>query len=206
MGSTAARVDAFTDAAFAFAVSLLVIGGGKAPESFDDLARALYDIPAFAFGFAVISVFWLGHLRWRRLCPHARGSALILTLLLVFVVLIYVQPLRSMAAVTSRALVGQGAGFAGHLPALFAVYGSGFAAMSAIMAALFQLAASESDTALASRAAGERGIWLILSLTGAASVATSVTPYGVWAAMVYLTLPITIGIFAKLHAWSSHPS
>jgi hypothetical protein len=51
------RVDAFTDAAFAFAVSLLVIRGAGAPANFSELVRALADIPAFAFGFAVVAMF-----------------------------------------------------------------------------------------------------------------------------------------------------
>ena len=35
------RIDAFTDVAFAFAVSLLVIGGAGAPADFGELVRAL---------------------------------------------------------------------------------------------------------------------------------------------------------------------
>ena len=64
------RLDNFTDAAFAFAVSLLVIGGAEAPSNIQTLVAALGDIPAFAFGFAVMAMFWMGHVRWRRL----RGS------------------------------------------------------------------------------------------------------------------------------------
>ena len=44
------RLDNFTDAAFAFAVSLLVIGGAQSPGDIDTLVAALGDIPAFAFG------------------------------------------------------------------------------------------------------------------------------------------------------------
>lgn len=40
------RLDAFTHAAFAFAVSLLVIGGARAPEDVETLLIALGDIPA----------------------------------------------------------------------------------------------------------------------------------------------------------------
>ena len=54
------RLDNFTDAAFAFAVSLLVIGGAGAPVDFDRLVLALGDIPASAFGFAVVVMFWTG--------------------------------------------------------------------------------------------------------------------------------------------------
>ena len=61
------RLDNFTDAAFAFAVSLMVIGGAGAPENFEQLVGALADLPAFAFGFAVMAMFWMSHVRWRKI-------------------------------------------------------------------------------------------------------------------------------------------
>ena len=78
------RLDNFTDAAFAFAVSLLVIGGARAPDNFDALVGALGDIPAFAFGFAVMAMFWLGHVRWRKLRGDGDWLSVLLTLVLVF--------------------------------------------------------------------------------------------------------------------------
>ncbi|GAA4003611.1 TMEM175 family protein [Sphingomonas humi] len=108
MGDSTARIDAFTDSEFAFAVTLFVIGGSEAPKNLEQLSRALSDIPAFAFAFAVIALFWLGHVRWRKLRGSGDRRSLALTLLLVFLVLIHVQPLRSMAAVTSVGISGGG--------------------------------------------------------------------------------------------------
>jgi uncharacterized membrane protein len=205
MGDGTARLDAFTDAAFAFAVSLLVIGGARAPEDIDTLIAALGDIPAFAFGFAVMAMFWLGHVRWRRL-RGAEGDwlATLLTLVLVFLTLVYVQPLRAMAAATGLWFTGQGSGFRGSLTDLFAVYGTGFVAMSLIMVALYIEALRHSRLTAAERAnaRGERGIWLILAATGVASILVSLTPYGKWAAMLYSTLPVTIGFFSYRHDWT----
>lgn len=203
MDSSVARIDAFTDSAFAFAVSLLVIGGAQAPQNMAELLRALSGVPSFAFGFGVIALFWLGHVRWRKLRGNGNKRSTFLTLLLIFVVLIYVQPLRSMAAVTALLVSGEGEGFKGSLPSVFALYGSGFAIMSALMAALFQdihRDASE-DLQIRQRASGERGIWIILAATGAFSLAISFTKLGIWAAMAYTTLPLTIGAFAKRHDW-----
>lgn len=203
MENSAARIDAFTDSAFAFAVSLLVIGGDQAPKNMAELLRALAGIPSFAFGFAVIALFWLGHVRWRSLRGTGNSRSVFLTLLLIFVVLVYVQPLRSMAAVTGLLVSGEGVGFKGSLPSVFALYGSGFAIMSALMAALFQDVHRDPSASLQikQRASGERGIWAILAATGAASLAVSFTHFGVWAAMAYTTLPLTIGTFAKRHNW-----
>ena len=205
MGDSTARLDAFTDAAFAFAISLLVIGGARAPEDIDTLVAALGDIPAFAFGFAVMAAFWMGHVRWRRLRGgEGHWTATLLTLVLIFLTLIYVQPLRAMAAATGLWFTGQGVGFRGSVADLFAVYGTGFVAMSLTMAALYVEALRRSGLTDEDRAVarGERGIWLILAVTGLLSILVTVTPYGQWAAMLYATLPVTIGLFTYFHDWT----
>lgn len=201
---SASRIDAFTDAAFAFAVSLLVIGGAGAPSDLSQLTRALGDIPAFAFGFAIITLFWLGHIRWRKLRGVGDGRSLLLTLVLVFLTLIYVQPLRGMAAATGLWFTGQGAGFKGNLTSLFAVYGTGFVAMSLLMAALFSDALRNTSLTTADRqnARGQRVIWAILSATGLLSILISFTRYGVCAAMVYATLPVSISLFVSRFDWT----
>lgn len=201
---TTQRLDNFTDAAFAFAVSLLVIGGAGAPADFAQLARALGDIPAFAFGFAVVLMFWGAHVRWRALRGAGDWRSVLLTLLLIFLMLIYIQPLRGMAAATGLWFTGQGGGFGGSVADLFAVYGTGFVAMSLTMAALFHDALRNPGLDAGGRAGarGERAIWLILIATGIVSILMSFTRYGMWAAMVYSTLPLTIGLFAWRHDWT----
>lgn len=200
------RLDNFTDAAFAFAVSLMVIGGARAPEDFEELVRSLGDIPAFAFGFAVMAMFWMSHVRWRKIRGEGDWLAALLTLVLVFLTLVYVQPLRAMASATGLWFTGHGRMFGGTLSGLFAVYGTGFVAMSLTMAALWTEPLR--DAALAggdrSSAKGERGIWLINAATGLASILFTLTPYGKWAAMLYMTLPLTVGLFVWRHDWDGN--
>ena len=198
-----ARLDNFTDAAFAFAVSLLVIGGAGAPASFDALVGALGEIPAFAFGFAVVAMFWAGHVRWRRLRGDGDLLSTFLTLLLIFLTLIYIQPLRGMAAAVGLWFTGQGGGFGGSVAGLFAVYGTGFVAMSLTLAALFAEVRRKPGLAPEERrgARGEQFIWLILAATGIASILVSMTRYGQWAAMLYATLPVSIGLFLWRYDW-----
>lgn len=100
---------------------------------------------AFDFGFAVVVLFWFAHVRWRRLRGEGDWWSLCLTLLLVFLALIYIQPLRSMAAATAIFFTGQGSGYRGNVADLFAVYGTGFVAMSATIAALFADALRNAD-------------------------------------------------------------
>jgi hypothetical protein len=122
----------------------------------------------------------------------------------VFLTLIYVQPLRGMAAATGVWFTGQGSGFKGNLTSLFAVYGTGFVAMSLLMAALFSDALRNTNLTKGDRqnARGERVIWAILSATGLLSILISFTRYGVWAAMVYATLPVSISLFVNRFDWT----
>jgi uncharacterized membrane protein len=199
------RLDNFTDAAFAFAVSLLVIGGAGAPATFDQLTGALGDIPAFAFGFAVVAMFWAGHVRWRRLRGEGDQLSTLLTLLLIFLTLIYIQPLRGMAAAVGLWFTGKGGGFGGSISGLFAVYGTGFVAMALTMVALFwdvmRKPGLDAEERIAAQ--GERIIWMILAITGLASILVSMTRYGQWAAMLYATLPISIGLFMWRFSWTA---
>lgn len=61
-------------------------------------------------------MFWHGHVRWRTLRGPGDKISHFLTLLLVLLTLIYVQPLRSMAAASGLWFTGQGTGFSGFDP------------------------------------------------------------------------------------------
>ena len=192
------RLDNFTDAAFAFAVTLLVIGGSEAPTSVATLRAAVAEVPAFAIGFAVIAMFWSAHVRWRGIRGEGDWLSAILSILLVFLVLIYVQPLRAMARSLSTYLGGAGTPFSGDVGDLFLIYGAGFILMAATMAALFAEARRNRALDAATRRAllGEVWIWAILITTGLVSLAmTRFEAIDQFAPMVYATLPISIGLF-----------
>lgn len=205
--SSVARLDAFTDAAFAFAVTLLVVGAGGDIDA-DGLARVVASIPAFAIGFAIIAMFWLAHVRWRRLRGDGDWRSLLLTLALVFVTLIYVAPLRAMAASFAGFLGARGGpGFSGDLGSLFAIYGSGFVAMSLLILLLYRDALRNPALGAEERAlaAGTGWIWAILTLTGLVSVGLALwAPAARFAPFLYMTTPATIGIFAWRWDWDGH--
>lgn len=96
-GEAMTRLETFTDAAFAFSVTLLVIGGGdNIPTSFDEMVTAMKQVPAFAASFANILLFWYAHHVWsRRFGLDDFGSAL-WSFALVFVVLVYIYPLKAL--------------------------------------------------------------------------------------------------------------
>lgn len=203
--SVTARLDAFTDAAFAFAVTLLVIGGSEASVTYEGLAAAVADVPTFAIGFAAIAMFWFAHVRWRALRGEGDWLSILLTLLLIFLVLIYIQPLRAMARSLASFLGGSGTPFVGDIGDLFIIYGAGFVAMSLAAAGLFaeSLRGDRLDRESRAIARGEMIIWLILVATGLVSILLStLDATKAIAPLLYATLPISVGLFTARYDWT----
>ena len=93
-GREVTRIEAFVDAAFAFAVTLLVISFNALPDSVGALVEALKGVPAFAASFSLLAMLWWQHADWSRRYGLDDGRSVLLSLLLVFLVLVYVFPLR----------------------------------------------------------------------------------------------------------------
>ena len=138
------RLDAFVDAAFAFAVTLLVISADRVPDSMQALRVALKTLPSFAASFTMVALFWLAHVRWSRRYRLETATATWLSLVLVFLVLVYVYPLRLLFG-TFFSWISNG-----WLPmplrafdplqdvvSMYLVYGVAFVSMSACMAGLY---------------------------------------------------------------------
>ena len=204
-GGMTARLDAFTDAAFAFAVTLLVIGGSDASLNYAGLVAAVADVPTFAIGFAIIVMFWFAHVRWRAYRGDGDWVSVLLSLLLIFLVLIYVQPLRAMARSMASFLGGAGTPFDGDVGDLFVIYGAGFVAMSTTTAALFAetLRGSSLGGEYRAVARGEVIIWSILAATGLVSILLALFEATEWLApLAYATLVLTIGLFSARYDWT----
>ena len=93
-GAEVTRLEAFLDAAFAFAVTLMVISIDEIPKTSAELLAALKSIPAFGASFVIIALFWRGHADWSRRYGLNDRYSQRLGLGLVFLVLIFVYPLR----------------------------------------------------------------------------------------------------------------
>lgn len=198
---SANRLDAFVDAAFAFAVTLLVIGGGDVPARYDDLEQAMRSAPAFAIGFAFIALFWRGHVRWRTYRSGDGGLPVLLSLALVFLVLVYVYPLRLMSVSLAEFIARdiRTIRTASEATSLFTLYGLGFMAMAGATAALFASSLREQPDAERHHAlVGETAVWLILAASGAISalIARFSPMLAPW---TYSLLPIAIPLFLRRH-------
>lgn len=205
------RLDAFVDAAFAFAVSLLIIAGGEPLRSFADLTRALARIPAFLCGFALIVMFWLAHRAWSSLGPRRDGRATLLSLAIVFAVLVFVFPLRLLIETAAHFVSGgrlPGAGLITSFDQLgwtYMIYGLGFSVLSALFVMLFRQAQATIDPAAADERQAARSwarTWALAAVTGVLSGLVALSPAlaaAPWLpGVTYWLIPIGIMIFGAV--------
>jgi len=210
-GENMTRLETFTDAAFAFAVTLLVVGGGDSiPLNFDEMATAMKQVPAFAASFANIMLFWHAHHVWSRRFGLEQGGSIFLSLLLVFVVLIYVYPLK---AIYSGALEFFSGGYlesyfslsdVADLRTLFVIFGAGYASLSAIIVLLNRHALAKGDALLLNElerfdTETDKGWWMISTVVPVISMVLAlVMPENL------LFLPgVFYGVFGILGPWYS---
>ena len=87
------RIEAFSDAVFAFAVTLLAVSL-EVPKSAHELVNTLRGTLAFGVCFALLGAVWLEHSRFFKRYPLGDGRTLVLNMLLLFTVLTYVYPMK----------------------------------------------------------------------------------------------------------------
>src|SRR5216110_3988400 len=65
-GIAMTRLETFIDAAFAFAITMLVIAAQQIPDNIQALLAAFKNVPTFVCSIAVLGIFWRGHWSWSR--------------------------------------------------------------------------------------------------------------------------------------------
>jgi uncharacterized membrane protein len=135
-GMEMTRLETFIDAAFAFAVTMLVISNGQVPDDIPALLAAFKNVPAFVASIAVLSIFWRGHWLWSRRFGLEDGVSILISWTMLVTILIYVYPLKllfgAMFYFLSDHALGQvvTAQTDAQIRALFAIYGLGFTAIA----------------------------------------------------------------------------
>ena len=89
------RLEAFSDAVFAFALALLVVSV-EPPSSYPELVDRMLGGVSFACCFALLVWIWYEHNTFFRRYGLQDGYTILLNSLLLFVVLLYVYPLKFM--------------------------------------------------------------------------------------------------------------
>ena len=130
------RLETFIDAAFAFAISMLVIAPQQIPDNIDALLGAFRNVPAFVASIIVLGIFWRGHWLWSRRYGLEDGISIFISWAMLVTILIYIYPLKAISGamwfLLSDGRVGHKLGI--HVDwqerALFALFAVGFIAIA----------------------------------------------------------------------------
>jgi hypothetical protein len=180
-GHDVTRIEAFSDAVFGFAITLLVVSL-EVPDSFEELMRVMRGLPVFAVSFAILLMIWQEHHNLFKRFPDSDGVTIWLNGALLFVVLAYVYPMKFMFAgiVGPEGMrFGSGSTFIriDQLVSLLLIYGAGFATIFLIFAALYWRAARRS-TDLQSRHEARVLIGHSFVYVGVAGLSMALARYG----------------------------
>jgi hypothetical protein len=147
-GHEVLRIEGFSDAVFAFAVTLLVVSL-QVPNTFEELLSTMRGFFAFAICFYMLFLVWNEHYKFFRRYGLQDNITMYLNAVLLFVVLFYVYPLKFLFT----AVIDQVLGFRtqvgsstadvvetiepGQWPLLMAIFGAGFVVVQLVFVFLY---------------------------------------------------------------------
>src|SRR5438034_1757505 len=135
-GMKITRLETFIDAAFAFAITMLVIAAQQIPDDIETLLTAFKNVPVFVASIIVLGIFWRGHWLWSRRYGLEDGISIFISWAMIATILIYMYPLKaifsSMWFLLSNGRLGHA--FGPHADsqarALFAIFALGLTAIA----------------------------------------------------------------------------
>ena len=89
------RLETFIDAAFAFAISMLVIAAQQIPDNILTLLAAFKNVPTFVCSIAVLGIFWRGHWLWSRRYGLEDSVSILISWAMIVTILIFIYPLKA---------------------------------------------------------------------------------------------------------------
>lgn len=148
-GIEVTRMEGLTDAMFGFSITLLIVSL-EPPTSYDQLVTLMLSFPAFGVTFMLMMFIWFWHYRFFRQYGLNSGQVLWANAVLMFVVLLFVFPLKFFATIVIDTIFLER--WAGidmpdqvdrtglNYPILHTIYAVGFAAVFICFAWLYKLA------------------------------------------------------------------
>ena len=137
-GKEVSRLEGFSDAVFAFAVTLLVVSL-SVPNTFSQLMQLIKGFVAFGISFTLLILIWYTHyMFFRRYGLNDRFTILINSLLL-FVVLFYIYPLKFLFSLVVNQIFGSSGMIidASQSSALMIIYSAGYLVIFLIFIILY---------------------------------------------------------------------
>ncbi len=206
-GLASSRIDGFSDAVFAFALTLLVVSL-EVPKTFAQLQASLRGFVPFAIVFYLLMQVWWSHYQYfRRFGTHDVWT-IRLNAMLLFVVLFYVYPLKFLFSFVTDLMMGlpqHAFENDGQIRELMVLYGIGYAAIHFLVAALYW-------NGLRQRKHLELNDLEVLLTRGYITSSVGIGAIGVLACLVALVLPaaragssgwtyLLVGAFLRWHNW-----
>ena len=138
-GEQVSRLEGFSDAVFDFAMTLLVVTL-QPPQTYNDLLKVVQGLGAFALSFAMLVFVWFNHYRFFRRYGLEDDVTSLLNIILLFVVLFYVYPLRFIFTFVILAFTAPARAAQlitdNQIPGLYLMYGAGVMAVFLLFALL----------------------------------------------------------------------
>jgi len=208
-GNEVSRVEGFTDAVFAFAVTLLVVAL-EVPHDYQGLMDVVRGFPAFVICFTLLMMFWNAHYRYHRRYGLEDTFTRVMTLCIIVLVLFFVYPLKFLFTMVTVNVFGLDMHDAPHLETvaqvrmLYVIYGLGFAGAWGLYGMLYvhafraraRLALSASEVMLTRASLVENGIYVgvcLLSVVLALTTNSAALP-----GLIYFLL-VPLQAFAGRH-------
>ncbi|PXX40179.1 TMEM175 family protein [Undibacterium pigrum] len=127
------RLDGFSDAVFAFAVTLLVVSL-EVPKSAHELFHLMHGFIAFGVAFTLLMVMWYQHGKFFKRFPITDLWMISLNMALLFVILLYVYPLKFLFVSLFDSMIWKSTGdnftSASEIQTLMTIYGAGIIAVN----------------------------------------------------------------------------
>lgn len=208
-GKDVSRLEGFSDAVFGFALTLLVVSL-EVPKNFSELVQTMQGFAGFAVCFCLISFIWYDHYVFFRQYGLNDTLTVVLNLILLFVVMFYVYPLKFLFTLLASLSMGSTPTVGGkpaienhQFPTLLIIYGAGFVAVYGVLTLMY-LNALRQRAALAFNdlelfdTKAQLGSCLVLITIGLISIglAWRGTPRSVFAAgMIYWAIGLAMGTY-----------